>query len=54
MKRLNSLFTVAMLAVSMVVVPLAAVSCSNDDDQSNGGDNPNEPTEFLPSSELVS
>lgn len=37
MKRLNSLFTVAMLAVSMVVVSLAATSCSNDDDDNNGG-----------------
>ncbi|MDE5999343.1 MAG: hypothetical protein K2H04_04625, partial [Bacteroidaceae bacterium] len=37
MKRLNSLFTVAMLAVSMVVVSLAATSCSNDDDNNNGG-----------------
>ena len=37
MKRLSYLFTVAVLAVSVVVVSLATTSCSKDDDNNGGG-----------------
>ncbi len=51
MKKLSFLTLIRVLC-SFVLIALL-LSCSKDDGSSNSGDNPNESTEFVPSTELV-